>query len=104
MKTVDEIWDYIVRHQLLDNITEDRCWVCADRHLYVEYYDEDCDGDLTLHPLEYVERVDDDVAEITLHKYFLNDDWNELNRRCNVVLKNAYREYLKQQLSYLEGM
>jgi hypothetical protein len=104
MRTVNQVWDYIVQNQLLDTITEDRCWVCADGHLYVEYYDEDYNGELTVHPLEYVERIDDNVAEITLHKYFLGDDWNELNRRCNVVLKNAYREYLKQQLSYLEGM
>lgn len=102
MKTVDEVWDYIVQHAILDNIPEDRCWVCADCHLYIEYLDYD--SELTLYPLEYVERLNDNVADITLDRKFRHDDWNELNRRCGVVLKNNYREYLKEQLSRVEGM
>ena len=104
MKTVDELWDYIVKHELLGCIQEDGCWLASDGTMYVEYFDEDYPEGLTVHPLEYVERTDEDVAEVTRNTYFPSIDWDDLNRMCCVELAKPYREYLKKQLSYLQDI
>ena len=105
MRTVDEIWDYIMLNDLFyRHCIPDQCWVSSYRKIYIEHWDDDDSVEILLTPIEVFERIDKEIGNILRDVKFPHSSYMELERRCEVVAINNYREYLKTQLSYIEGM
>lgn len=96
--TVRDLWTYIRMSDLLDiHCQAEEVWVNVDGSMYVDFYDHE--GWDMLEPLAVLERVSDDIQEAT--QGFSEEAWTEINRRCCGVIAKEYRNYLKDQLEWL---
>jgi len=100
--TKEDCWDFIMRSGALDSIRIDEVSATDDGKIWATYFDDlgDC---YNMTPYTILYHANPDVHKNDSYLISQEDvDW--LIQKCDVVIRNKYRQYLQQQLDYIEGI
>jgi len=100
--TKEDCWDFIMRSGALDSIKIEEVSATKDGKIWAMYVDDlgDC---YKMKSYTILYHDNPDVHENDSYLTSQEDvDW--LIQKCDVVMRNKYRQYLQQQLDYIEGI